>query len=130
MTYSSVLTFFVKGSICRKYSAAIHGADKEGFLRSESAFIENIGFGAARHVEGKVIMYANHMTDFMKRAIEETNRRRAIQHKYNEDRGVVPTSIIKQVRDLTDRVKSMVEEEAKIEGAVDISLLPKKISIR
>ncbi len=104
---------------------AILDADKEGFLRSESALIQNIG-RAARHVEGKVIMYANHMTDSMKRAIEETNRRRAIQHKYNEDRGVVPTSIIKQVRDLTDRVKSMVEEEAKIEGAVDISLLPKE----
>jgi excinuclease ABC subunit B len=104
---------------------AILDADKEGFLRSESALIQNIG-RAARHVEGKVILYANHMTDSMKRAIDETNRRRAIQQKHNEERGIVPTSIIKQVRDLTDRVKSMVEDEAQIEGAVDLSLLPKE----
>ncbi len=104
---------------------AILDADKEGFLRSEQALIQNIG-RAARHVEGKVIMYANRMTDSMKRAIDETNRRRTIQFKHNEDRGIVPTSIIKQVRDLTDRVKSMVEEEAHIEGAVDLSLLPKE----
>jgi excinuclease ABC subunit B len=104
---------------------AILDADKEGFLRSEQALIQNIG-RAARHVEGKVIMYANRVTDSMKRAIDETNRRRAIQFKHNEDRGIVPTSIIKQVRDLTDRVKSMVEEEAHIEGAVDLSLLPKE----
>ena len=102
---------------------AILDADKEGFLRSEQALIQNIG-RAARHVEGKVIMYANRMTDSMKRAIDETNRRRAIQQKHNEDRGIVPTSIIKQVRDLTDRVKSMVEDEAKIEGAVDLSTVP------
>ncbi len=104
---------------------AILDADKEGFLRSESALIQNIG-RAARHVEGKVIMYANRITDSMKRAIDETNRRRGIQFKHNEERGIVPTSIIKQVRDLTDRVKSMVEEEAHIEGAVDLSLLPKE----
>jgi len=104
---------------------AILDADKEGFLRSEQALIQNIG-RAARHVEGKVIMYANHMTDSMKRAIDETNRRRAIQQKHNEDRGIIPTSIIKQVRDLTDRVKSMVEDETKIEGAVDLATLPKE----
>ncbi len=104
---------------------AILDADKEGFLRSESALIQNIG-RAARHVEGKVIMYANRMTDSMKRAIDETNRRRAIQFKHNEERGIVPTSIIKQVRDLTDRVKSMVEAESPIEGAVDLSRLPKE----
>ncbi len=104
---------------------AILDADKEGFLRSESALIQNIG-RAARHVEGKVIMYANRMTDSMKRAIDETNRRRAIQQQHNEDRGIIPTSIIKQVRDLTDRVKSMVEAEANVESGVDLSLLPKE----
>ncbi len=104
---------------------AILDADKEGFLRSEQALIQNIG-RAARHVEGSVIMYANHMTDSMKRAIDETNRRRDIQRKYNEDRGVEPMAIIKAVRDLTDRVKSMVETEAEVEGGVDLSLLPKE----
>ncbi len=104
---------------------AILDADKEGFLRSEQALIQNIG-RAARHVEGKVILYANHMTDSMKRAIDETNRRRAIQHKHNEERGITPTSIIKQVRDLTDRVKSMVESETAVEGAVDLAQLPKE----
>ncbi len=104
---------------------AILDADKEGFLRSESALIQNIG-RAARHVEGKVIMYANRITDSMKRAIDETDRRRAIQFKHNEDRGIVPTSIIKQVRDLTDRVKSMVEAEVNGDSTVDISLLPKE----
>ncbi|MBC8171240.1 MAG: UvrB/UvrC motif-containing protein, partial [Anaerolineae bacterium] len=89
---------------------AILDADKEGFLRSESALVQNIG-RAARHVEGQVIMYANNMTDSMKRAIAETDRRRAVQHAHNEARGIVPTSIIKQVRDLTDRVKKMVAEE-------------------
>ncbi len=79
-------------------------ADKEGFLRSEQALIQIIG-RAARHVEGQVIMYADHMTDSMKRAIDETNRRRAIQEAYNTEHGITPTSIVKQVRDLTDRVQ-------------------------
>ncbi len=105
---------------------AILDADKEGFLRSEQALIQNIG-RAARHVEGKVILYANHVTDSMKRAMDETNRRRAIQHKHNEERGIIPTSIVKQVRDLTDRVKAMVEddEKLKVEGAVDLAALSK-----
>lgn len=104
---------------------AILDADKEGFLRSEQALIQNIG-RAARHVEGSVIMYANRMTDSMKNAIDETNRRRDIQRRYNEDRGVEPMAIIKAVRDLTDRVKSMVEAETPVDGAVDLSLLPKE----
>jgi excinuclease ABC subunit B len=105
---------------------AILDADKEGFLRSEQALIQNIG-RAARHVEGKVILYASTMTDSMKRAIDETNRRRAIQQQYNEERGITPTTIVKSVRDLTERVKAMVAEEdqVKIEGAVDLRTLPK-----
>jgi excinuclease ABC subunit B len=105
---------------------AILDADKEGFLRSEQALIQIIG-RAARHIEGRVIMYANKMTDSMKRAIEETNRRRAVQQAYNEKHGITPASIVKQVRDLTDRVKSMVADDQKAEAGIGTSLasLPK-----
>jgi excinuclease ABC subunit B len=101
-------------------------ADKEGFLRSEQALIQTIG-RAARHIEGKVILYADHMTPSMERALAETERRRAIQHAHNEERGITPTNIVKQVRDLTDRVKSMVSEEQKLpSGEVDLTALPKE----
>lgn len=76
-------------------------ADKEGFLRSETALIQTIG-RAARHINGRVIMYADKMTDSMKRAIDETNRRRAKQVKYNEKNGIVPISIHKAIHDLTE----------------------------
>jgi len=82
---------------------AILDADKEGFLRSETALIQTIG-RAARHVEGTVIMYADVITDSMRRAIDETNRRRRIQEAYNRAHGIEPQSIIKAVRDITQRV--------------------------
>ena len=88
---------------------AILDADKEGFLRSEGALIQTIG-RAARHLEGSVIMYADQQTRSMKRAIDETYRRRAVQIAYNEEHGIEPASIIKEIRDLTDRVKQVAEE--------------------
>jgi excinuclease ABC subunit B len=84
---------------------AILDADKEGFLRSEQALIQTIG-RAARHVHGKAIMYADALTDSMRRAIDETNRRRGKQEAYNQAHGIVPTSIVKSVRDLTQRVQT------------------------
>ncbi len=85
---------------------AILDADKEGFLRSETSLIQTIG-RAARHVHGTVIMYADTITDSMRRAIDETNRRRQIQEAYNRAHGIEPQSIVKAVRDLTDRVMGM-----------------------
>jgi excinuclease ABC subunit B len=90
---------------------AILDADKEGFLRSDTALIQTIG-RAARHINGQVIMYADRVTDSMQRAIDETNRRRAVQERYNEEHGIEPESIVKEVRDLTDRVKMVAEERA------------------
>ncbi len=84
---------------------AILDADKEGFLRSEQALIQTIG-RAARHVEGTAILYADNVTDSMRRAIEETNRRRAKQEEYNQAHGIVPQSIVKAVRDLTQRLQA------------------------
>ncbi len=84
---------------------AILDADKEGFLRSESALIQTIG-RAARHINGQAILYADNVTDSMRRAIDETNRRRAKQAAYNEAHGIVPASIVKAVRDLTDELRS------------------------
>ncbi len=89
---------------------AILDADKEGFLRSETALIQTIG-RAARHVNGQVIMYADKITDSMKRAIDETDRRRSVQRSYNLEHGIQPQSIVKEVRDLTDRVRAVAEQQ-------------------
>ena len=90
---------------------AILDADKEGFLRSETSLIQTIG-RAARNAEGHVIMYADNMTDSMKHAIEETERRRKIQQKYNEEHGITPTTIKKAVRDLI-AISKAAEEKSK-----------------
>jgi excinuclease ABC subunit B len=92
---------------------AILDADKQGFLRSETALIQTIG-RAARHVRGTVIMYADQITDAMRKAIDETNRRRAKQSAYNQAHGIEPVSIVKAVRDLTDQlsVKAVAEPKA------------------
>jgi excinuclease ABC subunit B len=88
---------------------AILDADKEGFLRSDTALVQTIG-RAARHVHGQVVMYADRITDSMRRALDETERRRAVQRAHNEEHGIEPQSIVKQVRDLTDRVRSVAEQ--------------------
>ena len=87
---------------------AILDADKEGFLRSDTALIQTTG-RAARHVNGTVIMYADKITDSMRRAIDETDRRRTVQVEYNERHGINPTTIVKEVRDLTDRLRGQAE---------------------
>jgi excinuclease ABC subunit B len=105
---------------------AILDADKEGFLRSEQALIQIIG-RAARHIEGKVILYANNMTDSMKRAIEETERRRSIQEVYNQEHNITPATVVKEIRDLTDRIRGMVthDDQQGIPADIDPRLLPK-----
>lgn len=94
---------------------AILDADKEGFLRSERSLVQTIG-RAARNENGKVILYADKITDSMRYAIDETDRRRSIQMKYNEEHGVVPKTIIKEVRDLIS-ITTAVEEEKEISVA-------------
>lgn len=92
---------------------AILDADKEGFLRSETSLIQTIG-RAARNADGHVIMYADTITGSMNRAITETERRRAIQMKYNEEHGIIPQTIKKKVRDLISISKKVEEDSSKI----------------
>lgn len=91
---------------------AILDADKEGFLRGETALIQTIG-RAARNANGKVILYAESMTNSMKKALKETNRRRTIQIRYNEDNGVVPQTIIKEVHDIGQQLQGAKKEDLK-----------------
>ena len=93
---------------------AILDADKEGFLRSETSLVQTIG-RAARNAEGHVIMYADTITDSMRAALDETNRRRRIQMKYNEEHGITPQTIKKAVRDLISISKEIAKEEVRFE---------------
>ena len=102
---------------------AILDADKEGFLRSKTSIIQTTG-RAARHVEGKVIMYAATVTGSMKAAIGETDRRRKIQLEYNEKHGVTPTTIQKAIHDIGERLKQLQPETETIQE-LDLSKVPK-----
>ena len=92
---------------------AILDADKEGFLRSERSLIQTIG-RCARNANGKCIMYADKITDSMQKAIDETERRRSIQEKYNEEHGIVPKTIIKEIRELISNVDTNKDKKAKV----------------
>ena len=105
---------------------AILDADKEGFLRSETSLIQTIG-RAARNAEGKVIMYADHITASMRAALDETARRREIQNAYNEAHGIVPKTVIKSVRDLIEISSPTAERKGK--GGVKMTKAEKEKEI-
>jgi len=101
---------------------AILDADKEGFLRSETSLIQTVG-RAARNSEGKVIMYADNITGSMHRAISETNRRRQIQMDYNKEHGIVPTTIVKSIRDRIEATKVAEDEDEYYTGKEKTDLM-------
>ncbi|MBE6060184.1 MAG: excinuclease ABC subunit UvrB [Clostridium sulfidigenes] len=100
---------------------AILDADKEGFLRSETSLIQTVG-RAARNSESKVIMYADNMTKSMEKTINETNRRRSIQKKYNDDHNIVPKTIIKEIRDVIE-ISTVAEDEVSYTSEASSDLL-------
>ena len=104
---------------------AILDADKEGYLRSYTALIQTIG-RAARHIDGKVIMYADRITNSMKIAIEETNRRRKLQQLHNRQNGITPKGISKTIKDINERIKSISWGEKSQEENVPNQELPKE----
>lgn len=104
---------------------AILDADKEGFLRTETSLIQTIG-RAARNVDGKVIMYADHISKAMKAAIDETERRRAIQNRYNEEHGITPQTIKKSVRAVIEATKP-TEEEGRFKGKKPLEMTTKEL---
>ncbi len=97
---------------------AILDADKEGFLRSEGSLIQTVG-RAARHIDGLVVMYADTITNSMRAAIDETYRRREIQIAYNKEHDIQPRGIVKEIRDLSDRVRAVAEEHIEYDAAGD-----------
>ena len=100
---------------------AILDADKEGFLRGDKALLQTIG-RAARNANGRVIMYADNITRSMRKAIDETNRRREIQMAYNEEHGITPQTIIKDIRDSISAKKEVVDDDiVEIEETANIN---------
>ena len=107
---------------------AILDADKEGFLRAERSLIQTIG-RAARHLSGKAILYADKMTDSMRKAIDETDRRRIKQIEFNTEHGITPRSVVKQVREMIDGVvsdKTAKEDLAKAQLAAEVGAFDEK----
>jgi excinuclease ABC subunit B len=106
---------------------AILDADKEGFLRSERSLIQTIG-RAARHINGTAIMYADRVTDSIKKALAETDRRRDKQNQYNEENAITPKGVVKRIKDLIDGVyDAAAAEEAREEARVE-SMSEKQIA--
>jgi len=103
---------------------AILDADKAGFLRSETALIQTIG-RAARNVNGRVVLYADEMTDALTYAVNETNRRREIQVVYNKKHGITPKTIVKEIKSIADQLRTQHDETVETLLTVDMELYKK-----